>query len=239
MSNLRTILLRRRHTYFLGTLVGLFFVRPLIGEGDAATLLFSVTLVVVMLAALLTIQVDDLVGERRILLKQRRRRQWIGWSLALIGLSERVAVLLAPSASLVLLSSVSWCLFFGYVTWSQLRSLLKQKEVTGETISMSVAIYLMMGATWGLLYVVIFERQPEAFHFADAAALKQQDMFVTFIYFSLTTLSTVGFGDITPVAVQARYAAVAEGIAGQLYLTILVARLVGVHIGQAGSSGRV
>ena len=43
-------------------------------------------------------------------------------------------------------------------------------------------------------------------------------------YFSLTTLSTVGFGDITPVTLQARYAAVAEGITGQFYLAILVAR---------------
>jgi hypothetical protein len=43
------------------------------------------------------------------------------------------------------------------------------------------------------------------------------------IYFSLTTLSTIGFGDITPITLQARYAAVAEGITGQFYLAILVA----------------
>jgi hypothetical protein len=55
------------------------------------------------------------------------------------------------------------------------------------------------------------------------------------IYFSLTTLSTIGFGDITPVTLQARYAAVAEGIAGQFYLAILVARLVGIHMSQSGT----
>jgi hypothetical protein len=53
------------------------------------------------------------------------------------------------------------------------------------------------------------------------------------IYFSLTTLATVGYGDITPVTLQARYAAVSEGIAGQFYLAILVARLVGMQMSQS------
>ena len=49
----------------------------------------------------------------------------------------------------------------------------------------------------------------------------------------MTTISTIGFGDITPLTLQARYAAVAEGIAGQFYLAILVARLVGMQMSQA------
>jgi voltage-gated potassium channel len=53
--------------------------------------------------------------------------------------------------------------------------------------------------------------------------------------FSLTTLSTVGFGDITPLTLQARYAAVAEGITGQFYLAILVARLVGLQMSQSAA----
>jgi hypothetical protein len=59
----------------------------------------------------------------------------------------------------------------------------------------------------------------------------EQTVLPIFVYFSLTTLSTIGFGDITPVTLQARYAAVAEGITGQLYLAILVARLVGMQMG--------
>jgi len=54
--------------------------------------------------------------------------------------------------------------------------------------------------------------------------------FPVFLYFSLTTISTIGFGDITPLTLQARYAAVAEGITGQFYLAILVARLVALHM---------
>jgi voltage-gated potassium channel len=49
-------------------------------------------------------------------------------------------------------------------------------------------------------------------------------------------LSTIGFGDITPVTLKARYSAVAEGISGQFYLAILVARLVGMQMSGAGRS---
>jgi voltage-gated potassium channel len=52
-------------------------------------------------------------------------------------------------------------------------------------------------------------------------------------YFSLTTLSTSGFGNITPMTLRARYTAVAEGITGQFYMAILVARLVGLHMSRS------
>ena len=54
-------------------------------------------------------------------------------------------------------------------------------------------------------------------------------------YFSLITLSTVGYGDITPLTLQARFAAAAEGITGQFYLAILVARLVGMQMSQGSN----
>jgi hypothetical protein len=60
-----------------------------------------------------------------------------------------------------------------------------------------------------------------------------QHFFPIFGYFSLTTLSTIGFGDITPLTLQARYEAVAEGITGQFYMAILVARLVGMQMSRS------
>ena len=75
--------------------------------------------------------------------------------------------------------------------------------------------------------------QPNAFSFGAAGPASEQQVIPVLIYFSLTTLSTIGFGDITPLTLQARYAAVAEGITGQFYLAILVARLVGMQMSQA------
>jgi hypothetical protein len=226
----------RRHTALLLAIVALFAVRPFLGDTGVGAIIFSLAMLLVLLAALLTIQVDDLVGEREALLVQRRRRSFVGWALAVPAVAERLWMFFAPSRQAILVGSVSWLSFFCYVTWSQVRSLLKQRQVTGETISMSISIYLLLGLCWGILYIVIFTRHPEAFGFGTSPGVGEQHVFPIFIYFSLTTLSTIGFGDITPLTLPARYAAVAEGITGQFYLAILVARLVGLYITRAASS---
>jgi hypothetical protein len=236
LPEIRQAFAARRHTALLITIVGMLAVRPLIGETPAAGIVSSLAILFVLLAALLTIQVDDLVGERKTLLVQRRRRRLVGWALAVPAIAERLWLFfLPPSPRLLLIGSTLWLLFFAYVTWSQLRSLLKQREITGETISMSISVYLLLGLTWGLLYIVIFTRHPEAFSLGTSPEVRMEHVFPIFIYFSLTTLSTIGFGDITPLSLQARYAAVAEGITGQFYLAILVARLVGLQMSRAAT----
>ena len=236
LDTIRRHLVARRHTALLIAIAALFVVRPLIGDTLAAGIVSSLATIFVLLAALLTIQVDDMVGEREALLVQRRRRSFVGWALAVPAIAERIWMSFVPSSPrLVLAGSILWLLFFAYVTWSQLRSLLKQREITDETISMSISVYLLLGLTWGLLYIVIFMRHPEAFSLGTSSGVSAEHAFPIFLYFSLTTLSTIGFGDITPLTLQARYAAVAEGITGQFYLAILVARLVGMQMSRTAA----
>lgn len=237
LAKLRAHFSSRRHTALLIALVSAFAARPLLGDGEIVLLVFSILMLVLMLVALYTIQVDDLVGERKVLLAQRRRRSIVGWMLAVPAAIERFYVILVPNSRLFVVSTICWLLFLAFVTWNQGRSLLKQKEVTGETIAMSISVYLLMGLTWGMLYIVIFQRHPEAFSFGASPAPDRQEVLPILAYFSLTTLSTIGFGDITPVTLPARYAAVAEGIAGQLYLAILVARLVGMQMARSVAQG--
>src|SRR5262249_4898378 len=185
--------LPRRHTALLVAIIGAFAVRPLIGDSGAGPTVFSVALLALMLVALYNIQVDELVGDRAVLLAQRRRRSIVGWTLALVGIGERLGALFFPSPRLLTIGTVSWMLFFGFITWVELRSVLKQREVTGETISMSISVYLLMGVTWGLLYIVMFQHRPEAFNIGGAPPppdWSYQTAFPVFIYFSLTTLST-------------------------------------------------
>jgi len=159
--------------------------------------------------------------------------------LAIAATLERVMVSIAPSHTLYVIGGFCYLIFFSYITFQLLRGVLRQREITGETISMSISVYLLIGLSWGFLYVLIYDRHPQAFSFAGSMTpLSEHNIFPTLIYFSLTTLSTIGFGDITPVMMQARYAAVAEGITGQFYLAILVARLVGMHMSQSESRER-
>ena len=233
-QSLQNYLLPRRHTALLVAIVAFFAARPLIGESGVGLAVFSIGLMVLMLVALYTIQVDELVGERETLLLQRRRRSVIGWLLAIPAIIDRLAVFFVPSPSIVLAGSIFWLVFFGFITWNELRAVVKQRDVTGETIALSISVYLLLGLTWGVFYVVLYYLQPNAFNFGRSNSHRElTQVFPVLIYFSLTTLSTVGFGDITPVTLQARYAAVAEGITGQFYLAILVARLVGLYMSQA------
>lgn len=228
----------RRHSALLVAIVIALATRPLIGDTGATSALFGAAMVLLLLVALYNINVDEMVGERDLLLTQRRRRQRLGWVLAVAALVFRLVVMLDVRSSTVnLTASITWLLFLLFVTLSELRSVLKQREVTSETICMAVSVYLLLGLTWALLYTVMFQLHPDSFGGLTAATaghpVEVVHLFSVLGYFSLTTLSTVGFGDITPLTLQARYAAVAEGITGQFYLAILVARLVGLQMSQS------
>jgi Ion channel len=226
-------LLPRRHTTLLVAIIALLGVRPLIGDSGAATAVFSIVVMLVFVVALYTIQVDELFGDRERLIQQRKHRGLLGWVLALVAIALRLGDIVSPNHQLATASSITLLLFFGFVALTELRAVLRQRTITRETISMSISVYLLLGLTWGFFYIVLFDFRPQAFSFGGAPVPSEQQITPVLIYFSLTTLATVGYGDITPLTLQARYAAVSEGIAGQFYLAILVARLVGMQMSQS------
>jgi len=222
----------------LSALVAAFAVRPLIGDGVVATILFNCAMVVLLIVALYAIQLDELVGAEAALRAERRRNSVIGWSLAVAAVGLRLTTIYSSSPSLTLLWELCAMLFFGFVAWNELRAVLRQRQITGEAISMAISVYLLLGATWSFLYDIIYQLQPTAFSLngaASALAAPGHPIFPVLGYFSFITLTTVGYGDIAPVTLQARYAALAEGIAGQFYLAILVARLVSMQLAQAAA----
>jgi len=239
LAHLRKELHRRlaphRHTVLLAAIIAAFLVRPLIGDSGAGPILFSLAMLMLLILSLYNIDVDELVGDRQTLLAQRRRRSIIAWTLGIPAIAERLIVIFTPSHSIYLAGSIVWLLLFAFITWNELRAVLKQKDITREVISMAISVYLLFGLTFGLFYIVLHDIQPNAFSFGAGGPASEQQTIPVLIYFSLTTLSTIGFGDITPLTLQARYAAVAEGITGQFYLAILVARLVGMQMSQAAS----
>ena len=118
-------------------------------------------------------------------------------------------------------------LLFFYTTITIFMHLLKSREVTSEILFASVCVYLLIGLTWAALYVFIDLIYPHSFiDVGDNLAITAP----RFLFFSYITLTTVGYGTMTPVSDPARSLALLEAIIGQLYLAILVARLVGLHI---------
>ncbi|UCG14008.1 MAG: two pore domain potassium channel family protein [Deltaproteobacteria bacterium] len=124
-------------------------------------------------------------------------------------------------------------LFFGYTAIIILSYLLGAREITAEVIMAAVCTYFLIGFVWALGYSLLEAYQPGSFSIGESP---EQEPF-HFFYYSFVTLTTLGFGDITPLTNPARSLSLVEATIGQIYIAVLIARLVGIHISQSLDRG--
>lgn len=99
----------------------------------------------------------------------------------------------------------------------------------------AAATYLMIGVMWSFCYAIVDRKYPQSFAIrGSTGALELTDL----VYLSFSTLTTTGFGDVIPLTRVARAVCVIETIVGQLFIAILIARLVGFHPSWRNSSER-
>jgi hypothetical protein len=140
------------------------------------------------------------------------------------------------SALLTAVRHLCAMVFLGYAIITTLRYIMASQRVTANTVFASLCIYMLLGLLWGLGYSIIDHLNPAAFRSsvpADESAFLLRigsGGSTAVLYFSFATLTTLGYGDIVPVSPLARAFASLEAIVGQLYLAVLVVRLVGLHI---------
>jgi Ion channel len=133
----------------------------------------------------------------------------------------------AGAAATALSSAVS----MGMLALVVLVQTFRGGPVSVHRVQGAVAAYLLLGLVWGYGYELVAALHPGAF--ASALATPGEDR--SLIYFSFVTLTTVGYGDVTPVHPAARSLALMEALTGQLYPAILLARLVTLHTQGEGS----
>jgi ion channel len=90
--------------------------------------------------------------------------------------------------------------------------------------------YMLIGLTWAGMYEIIHGVWPGAFRFSEPVPERRIDLATSLAYFSFVTLTTMGYGDITPLHPVARSAAILEALVGQLFPAILIARLVSMEL---------
>lgn len=122
-------------------------------------------------------------------------------------------------------------LFWAYIAVSMLKFVLHQKVITTELIYGALAIYFIFGLAWASIYQFLEIMHPGSFSLPDSETSNQTFIFQTW-YFSMVTLTTLGYGDIAPATMSARVFVVLEAILGQFYLAVLVASLIGKGIAQ-------
>ena len=124
---------------------------------------------------------------------------------------------------------VGGLVLIGFVIAHLLRFVLRAPSVTVEVLCASISAYLMLGLMWTMAYWLVDQLTPGgAFSFNTNAGARSINGFTGF-YFSFITLSTVGYGDITPVSRIARWLAAMEAMIGLLYVAVLIARLVALY----------
>jgi hypothetical protein len=129
---------------------------------------------------------------------------------------------------MVIFGSLCGVLFFAYMIVNILFFIFRQDKVTRDLISGAVVVYLLMAIMWNFIYRMVETAHPGSF---TISAADIQDR-VRFVYFSLVTITTLGYGDIVPTTSLASSVATLEAVVGQLYLVTTVAWLVGVHVTQ-------
>ncbi|MGB0991781.1 MAG: potassium channel family protein [Akkermansiaceae bacterium] len=126
-------------------------------------------------------------------------------------------------------------LFLTFITSSILYSILRSPKIGINNLIGAASAYVLIGVTFAYSYIVLHSVTGEALLISetllpDTANNSVASLVADYCYFSFTTLTTLGFGDLSPSTLPVRVLSCAEAIIGQLFLTILVARLVGLHV---------
>ena len=223
------VLRRHRYAVLLGSLLLLMLSTPgvhTLGVGWVARLTMTGLFVIVLLSATVT------VCEGRI-------SALIAVWLAVPALVFHLFKLAVDWSTVVVLGDLFDIVFLGFTVAIGLRFLFRTDRVTHGTIWASLCVYLLLGIVWADVYSMLDYLNPSAFEFSLAVEDSQGQMelgaqqSVVPLYYSFVTMTTLGYGDICPRTPTARILSALQAVMGQLYLAVLVARLVGLHISQS------
>jgi len=206
-----------RFAYLLGSLLLLILLHPLLAGYAWAPALLDLFLSLVVIASVFA---ASRVATTRMLF----------FLLMLPVLVTRWLAYLVPSDAVLLIGLAVNAAYIAMIAVRILLHVMEQRTITTETIRAALCVYLLFGLAWGLFYALVEQLMPGAFRFSETvpASGTLQEL----LYFSLVTLTTVGYGDISPQLPFAQALANVEAILGQIYLAVLVARLVGIQVAQ-------
>lgn len=129
--------------------------------------------------------------------------------------------------------------FLSFTAVNILISIMKTPRVSVDTLFGSFCVYFLMALVWAQTYSLLESVSPGSFLIHNPSPMLAHQpghpryYIPDFLYYSFVTLTTLGYGDIIPLNLHAKIFAVFEAVFGQLYLAVLVARLVGLHIGSS------
>jgi len=154
----------------------------------------------------------------------------VSWvTLEVVYLFSRVELLIV----FVLLVALVFVALVGFIA---LRDVLYGGEVDQNRLMGAMCVYLLIGLAGAYVFTLIHVVSPTSFEGIAGPTTEAHAKAIQFLYYSFVTLTTLGYGEITPASPVAQTLAYMEAVSGQFYLTILVAALVGMLLSRRQSS---
>jgi len=220
-----------KYTLLLAAVLLMLIVQPIFVSHTLAQALSVMTISLVLLAALLTLNISKTYFV-------------LGFILVLPALISRWVLQYHRSEPAEVIVAVTASTFIMVTVIGLMRHLFRVKRVTFDTISAAICAYLLLALAWAFMFALVELERPGSFSsglMVTHAAAGRSALMITMnnaIYYSFVCLTTTGYGDITPISQAARTLSILESVTGQMYLAILIARLVSVEVAQSMLSER-
>jgi hypothetical protein len=224
---MRAFLRQNRFALLMVMLLGAFAMAPFADTFHHASSLYLLVTLAVMVGAV------NAVSERSL-------GFWIKLAVALVVTGLLIGHAVCAMPTLYLVGQTFSVLFYLLVSASILRHVLLAERTEANTVFAAISVYLMMATIWAMLYALLEILSPRSFLVngqpvtpspVGGAALAQ----VEWLYFSIVTLTTLGYGDVLPQTGPARMLAGLEALIGQMYVAVLIAWLVGRYLSQGAA----
>ena len=199
--------------FLLFSLIGLLLL-PSYWQGQHKQVVTALVLIVIMLSFL------SLVARKRIEII-------IGTILSLPVLYLNLYNLFASDTQENVLVYFLNILFYLFIIFELLRHIVSQKFIDFNLIAAAIIVYFIIGLLWAFIYLILETQTPGAI--LGELRTDVENTLSILLYFSYVTMTTLGYGDISPHTELAGKWVVLEAIIGQFYIAILVARLVSLY----------
>jgi hypothetical protein len=174
------------------------------------------------------------------LVANKPRQLWIGLILVIPVLFTNWSFGVIPDQSRIVVNNLSQIIFLTYICGHILLHLVHARRITTDLILAALCLYLVIGLMFGFGFVALELLMPGSIKLTADYVVTDLNSYrqlqAELIYFSYVTLSTLGYGDILPNLPLARSICTLEALTGQVYLAVIIARIVGLHISAPGDT---
>ena len=221
-----------KHVQLLAALVATEIGRPLMAKADTAARIFSIAFFAIVAVTVFRAVFDT------------KHRRLVGFILGGITIAINLVDTLLPTAlhpAMEILSSLAAAAFFAFVLFVILDHVFSARTLRMDDIVGAFSGYIIIAVIWGRLYAAAWLVVPEYFSISPDIQWQlanRNTLHALFDYYSFTTISSIGYGDITTTGPATNTLVWLEVMCGQFYLAVVVATIVGIKMSQALAAPR-